>query len=182
MGRFDSALTVIQRAQRLDPLSPGRLNSIALMYSTLGRFDQAIEQAAKALELDPQYDDAYLAIGNALLLQGKPDQAVDEFKRAPKMGNRMLSGIASAEAARGNRDSALAVVRRLEAESRQRYVGPETIAAVYFMLGDRDKGFEWLDKAYEARSAYLALLRSDRRWDSVRDDPRFVALVKKVGI
>jgi serine/threonine-protein kinase len=182
MGRFDSALTVIQRAQRLDPLSPGRLNSIALMYSTLGRFDQAIEQAAKALELDPQYDDAYLAIGNALLLQGKPDQAVDEFKRAPKMGNRMLSGIASAEAARGNRDSALAVVRRLEAESRQRYVGPETIAAVYFMLGDRDKGFEWLDKAYDARSAYLTLLRSDRRWDSVRDDPRFVALVRKVGI
>jgi serine/threonine-protein kinase len=182
MGRFDSALTVIQKAQRLDPLSPGRLNSIALMYSTLGRFAQAIEQAAKALELDSQYDDAYLAIGNALLLQGKPEQAVDEFKRAPKMGNRMQSGIACAEAAQGHRDSALAVVRNLEAESRRHYVGPENVAAVYFALGDRDKGFEWLEKAFEARSAYLALLRSDRRWDSVRDDPRFVALVRKVGI
>jgi len=53
---------------------------------------------------------------------------------------------------------------------------------VYFTLGDRDNGFAWLEKAYDARSAYMALLRSDRRWDSVRTDPRFASLVRKVGI
>ena len=182
MGRFDSALVVIRKAQQLDPLSPGRLNSVALMYTTLGKYDQAIAEAKTALEIDPGYDDAYLAIGNALLSQGKPAEALAQFSRATKMGNRMQSGIATAEAALGHRDRALAMVQKLEAESRRRYIGPETIAAVYFKLGDRDNGFAWLDKAYEARSAYMALLRSDRRWDSVKDDPRFTSLVKKVGI
>ena len=182
LGSFNSALAMIRKAQQLEPLSPGRVNSVALMYITLGKYDQAIDQAKKALEIDPDYDDAYLAIGNALLFEGKPAQAVVEFSRASKMGNRMRSGIASAEAALGHRDRALGIVQNLEAESRQRYIGPEAIAAVYVALGDRDKGFAWLEKAYEVRSAYMALLRSDRRWDSVRSDPRFTALVKKVGI
>jgi tetratricopeptide (TPR) repeat protein len=181
MGSFNSALAMVRKAQQLEPLSPGRVNSVALMYITLGRYDQAIEQAKKALEIDPDYDDAHLAIGNALLFEGKPAKAVVEFSRAAKMGNRMRSGIASAEAALGHRDRALAIAQNLEAESRQHYIGPEAIAAVYFALGDRDNGFAWLDKAYEVRSAYMALLRSDRRWDSVRSDPRFIALVKKVG-
>ena len=182
MGNFDSALAVIRKAQQREPLSSGRLNSIALMYITLGKYDEAIAQAKKALELDPAYDDAHLAIGNALLEKGQPAEAMTEFNRAPKMGNRMRSGIGSAEAALGHRDRALSIVKSLESESRHHYVGPEAIAAVYFKLGDRDNGFAWLDKAYESRSAYMTLLRSDRRWDSVRSDPRFTALVKKVGI
>ncbi|HMA20637.1 MAG TPA: tetratricopeptide repeat protein, partial [Gemmatimonadaceae bacterium] len=182
MGRFDSALVVIRKAQQLEPLSPGRMNSIALMYITFGRYDLAIQQARKALAIDPEYDDAHLAIGNALLAEGKPADAIVELSRASKMGNRMRSGIASAEAARGHREAALAIVHALEAEGQQHYVGPENFAAVYFALGDRDRGFEWLEKAYQARSAYMALLRADRRWDSVRSDPRFAALVRRVGI
>jgi serine/threonine-protein kinase len=182
MGLFDSALVVIRKAQQLEPLSPGRANSVALMYITFGKYDLAIQQARKALKIDPEYDDAYLAIGNALLAEGKPADAVLEFSRASKMGNRMRSGIACAEAARGHRDAALGMVHDLEAEAERHYVGPENIAAVYVALGDRDKGFEWLEKAYQVRSAYMTLLRADRRWDSIRGDPRLAALVRKVGI
>jgi len=181
-GKFDSALAVIRRAQQLEPLSPGRTNSVALMYTTLGKYDLAIHEARQALEIDPNYADAFLAIGNALLAERKPAQAIAEFSRAPKMGNRMQSGIASAEAMLGHRDAALRIVRSLEGETEKHYIGPEVIAAVYFNLGNRDKGFEWLEKAYQARSAYMVLLRSDRRWDSVRSDPRFAALVQKVGV
>jgi serine/threonine-protein kinase len=181
-GRFDSAMTVIRRAERLEPLSPGRINSVALMYTTLGRYDLAIQEAKKALEMDPNYADAFLAIGNALLARRKPADAIAEFSRAPKMGNRMQSGIASAEAMLGHRDSAMKIVGDLEAEARHHYIGPEAIAAVYFSLGDRNRGFEWLEKAYDARSAYMVLLRSDRRWDGVRSDPRFIALQRKVGV
>jgi serine/threonine-protein kinase len=181
-GRFDSAMTVIRRAQQLEPLSPGRTNSVALMYMTLGRYDLAIQEAGKALEIDPNYADAFLAIGNALLAQGKPADAIAEFSRAPKMGNRMQSGIASAEAMLGHRDSAMKIVGDLEAEAKRHYIGPEAIAAVYFSLGDRNRGFQWLEKAYDARSAYMVLLRSDRRWDGVRSDPRFIALQRKVGV
>lgn len=181
-GRFDSAMTVIRRAEQLEPLSPGRINSVALMYTTLGRYDLAIQEARKALEMDPNYADAFLAIGNALLARRKPADAIAEFSRAPKMGNRMQSGIASAEAMLGHRDSAMKIVGDLEAEARHHYIGPEAIAAVYFSLGDRNRGFEWLEKAYEARSAYMVLLRSDRRWDGVRSDPRFIALQRKIGV
>ncbi len=181
-GRFDSALAVIQRAQVLEPLSAGRANSVALMYITLGRYDDAIAQAKRALEIDASYADAHLAIGNALLAKGKPSLAVVELSRAPKMGNRMRSGVAMAEAALGHRDRALGIVHNLETESQQHYIGPENIAAVYVALGDKDSAFTWLEKAYQARSAYMALLRSDRRWDPIRGDPRFAALVKKVGL
>ncbi len=180
-GRFDSAMTVIRRAQALEPLSPGRTTSVALMYTTLRKYEPAIQEAKKALEIDPGYDDVFLAIGNALLAQGKPGEAIAEFRRAPKMGNRMQSGIGCAEAMLGHRDAALAIVKQTESEGRRHYIGPETIAAVYFCLGDKDAGFEWLGKAVEARSAYMVLLRADRRWDSVRADPRFMALVRKVG-
>jgi TolB-like protein/Tfp pilus assembly protein PilF len=181
-GKFDSALAVIRRAQALEPLSAGRANSVALMYITLGRFDDAIAQAKKALEIDPNYADAHLAMGNALLGKGKPADAVVEFSRGPKMQNRMRSGIAMAEATLGHRDRALGIAHNLEAESQQHYIGPENIAAVYVALGDKDSAFAWLEKAYQARSAYMALLRSDRRWDPIRGDPRFAALVKKVGL
>lgn len=181
-GKFDSALAVIRQAQQLEPLSPGRTNSVALMYTTLGKYDLAIHEARQALEIDPNYADAFLAIGNALLAERKPTEAIAEFRRAPKMENRMQSGIASAEAMLGHRDAALRIVRGLEVETGKHYIGPEVVAAVYFNLGNRDKGFEWLEKAYQARSAYMVLLRSDRRWDSVRGDPRFTALVQKVGV
>ena len=181
-GRFDSALAVIRRAQDLEPLSAGRVNSVALMYITFGRYDDAIAQAKKALELDPNYADAHLAMGNALLAKGKPADAVVEFSRGPKMGNRMRSGIAMAEAALAHRDRALGIAHNLEAESQLHYIGPENIAAVYVALGDKESAFVWLEKAYQARSAYMTLLRSDRRWDAIRGDPRFAALVKKVGL
>jgi serine/threonine protein kinase/tetratricopeptide (TPR) repeat protein len=181
-GKFDSAMTVIRRAQQLEPLSPGRTTSVALMYTTLGKYDLAMQEARSALEIDPNYADAFLAIGNALLAEHKAKEAIAEFSLAPKMGNRMQSGIASAEAALGHRDGALGIVRSLVAESKQHYIGPEAIAAVYVALGDRDRAFEWLEKAYQARSAYMVLLRSDRRWDSVRADPRFAVLLKKVGV
>jgi eukaryotic-like serine/threonine-protein kinase len=181
-GKFDSALKVIRQAQTLEPLSPGRTNSVALIYSTLGQQQLAIDEARKALELDPNYPDAFLAIGNALLSEGRPAEAIAEFRRAPKMGNRMQSGIASAEAMLGHRDAALRIARDLENESRRHYIGPETIAAIYFSLGDRVTGFEWLDKAYEARSAYMVLLRADPRWSAIRSDPRFAAMVRKVGM
>ncbi|MFN2603746.1 MAG: protein kinase [Gemmatimonadaceae bacterium] len=182
IGRFDSALAVIQRAEELEPLSAGRANSVALMYITLGRYDDAIGQAKKALDLDPNYADAHLAMGNALLAKGKPAEAVVEFSRAPKMANRMRSGVAMAEAAVGHRDRALEIARNLESESQRHYIGPENIAAVYVALGDKEGAFAWLEKAYQARSAYMALLRSDRRWDPIRGDPRFAALVKKIGL
>ena len=181
MGRFDSALTVIRRAQALEPLSAGRANSVALMYNTLGRYDDAIAQAKKALDIDPDYADAHLAIGNALLAKKNPTDAILEFGRAPKMSNRMRSAIGMAEAALGHRDRALSIAQNLESDSQKHYIGPENIAAVYVALGDTNNAFAWLEKAYQARSAYMALLKSDRRWDSIRGDPRFAALVRKVG-
>lgn len=181
-GNFDSAMVVIRKAQSLEPLSPGRTVSVALMHTTLGDYDLAVSESKRAIELNPDYADAFLSLGNALLEQGKAKEAIDAFRRAPQMGNRMRSAIAIAEAARGNRQAAIRILRELEAKSATDYIGPEAIAAVYFRLGNRDAGFAWLDKAYEARSAYLALLRSDRRWDSVRRDNRFTRLVGKVGL
>ena len=73
-------------------------------------------------------------------------------------------------------------MRELEREAQRHYVRPEAIAQVYVALGERDAAFRWLEKAYQARSANVSMLKVERHWDPIRADPRFTALMKKAGI
>ena len=73
-------------------------------------------------------------------------------------------------------------MERLEAKRRQRYTPAISIALVHTGLGDRDRAFEWLEKAYEERSNRLAYLGRERVWESLRSDPRFAALLARIGL
>ena len=66
--------------------------------------------------------------------------------------------------------------------SKDEYIAESWIAELFFLLGEEEKGFEWLDKAYEERDFHLIFLRVDPAFDSVRSDPRFIALLKKIGL
>jgi eukaryotic-like serine/threonine-protein kinase len=183
-GKPDSALAVLKAAQASDPLSV--LNALVLgrFYEIVGRPQESIDEYQRAIQLAPSMAPvAMVAIGEALIVQGRIAEADSIFGQARKMlGPDMEFMLASGEAARGHRAEALRLVTKLEARSRVTYVRPELIAAVYVRLGDRDKAFDWLNKAYEARSPYLLALKVDRQWNPIRDDPRFAALVRKIGL
>jgi hypothetical protein len=126
---------------------------------------------------------AMIGIGEALIAQGRNAEADSTFGQTRKMlGPEMEFMLASGEAAQGHRAEALRLVAKLEAISRKTYVRPELIAVVYVRLGDRDKAFAWLEKAYEARSPYLLALKVDRQWSPIRGDPRFARLVGRIGL
>jgi eukaryotic-like serine/threonine-protein kinase len=183
-GKPDSALAVLKAAQAADPLSV--LNALLLgrFYGIVGRPQEAIDEYQRAMQLAPPIAPiAMIPIGEALTAQGRTAEADSIFRQARAMlGPDMEFMLASGEAARGHRAEALRLVAKLEALSNKTYVRPELVAGVYVRLGDRDKAFAWLEKAYQARSPYLLALKVDRQWSPIRDDPRFARLVQQVGL
>jgi hypothetical protein len=82
----------------------------------------------------------------------------------------------------GKRSEAKKTIDELAAVSKREYVSPHLTAQVYAALGDKDKTFEWLEKAYEEHSGGLVSLKVDPVWDAVSDDPRFTSILKKMGL
>ncbi len=121
-------------------------------------------------------------MGRTLLLAGRPEEALRTLRRAEDPPPHVRAATARALVALGRREEARRVLRELEQEAARRYVRPEAIAEVYVALGEPDAAFRWLETAYRARSTGVLQLKVEQHWDPIRSDPRFAALVKKVGI
>jgi hypothetical protein len=90
--------------------------------------------------------------------------------------------VGQALAAAGRRDEARAELDRLLKLSRERYVAALDIASVYASLGEKEQSFEWMNRAFEDRSTNLGFLAQEPAFDAMRDDPRFVALIERIGV
>jgi tetratricopeptide (TPR) repeat protein len=93
-----------------------------------------------------------------------------------------LPGLGQAYATAGNRDEAQKALAELQELSKQRYVSPSVFALIYAALGDKDQAFAWLDKSIDEHDLITARLKVDMRFNSLRSDPRFAELVKRVGL
>jgi tetratricopeptide (TPR) repeat protein len=126
----------------------------------------------------------YFELGQAYEQIGEFDVALVAFTDAARFsgGNSApisLRGYLLAK--EGRATEAREVLRRLEADSRERYVPPSAMALVHAGLGETDELFGWLDKAYAARDVHLIYLPVDAKWDPYRSDPRFAALLRRCG-
>jgi serine/threonine-protein kinase len=158
----------------------------------LGRFllyakdyNAAITQSHKTIELHADYFHAFLDIGTACLAQGKAEEALDWFRRGQALETSVRSYdalLVRALAALGRREEADAIMARLEEEARVHYVRSEVLAMGYAALGDFDRAFAGLERAFQARSAGLIYLHLDPGYDPLRADPRFADLVARVGV
>jgi TolB-like protein/Flp pilus assembly protein TadD len=181
-GRLDSALAVLRRAQSLDRLSAYTLQDLGWVLQLMSRYGEAIEQCRKALQLDPHAWIVLDRMGRALLLAGRPEEALRTLRRVEDPPPHVRAATARALIALGRREEARRVLHELEQEAARRYARPESIAEVYVALGEPDAAFRWLETAYRARSTGMLQLEVEQHWDPIRSDPRFAALVKKVGI
>jgi adenylate cyclase len=185
MGRADQAIAENERALKLDPLSP-EVN--ALLGQTLvwaGRYDAAIQHLRSWIDLGPDDWWSHLILGRAYQQTHNLPAALPEFERATQLeaaNPETFATLVRGYAAAGRRDDARKGLAELLARSQRERVPAYDLATVYAALGDKDRALEWLDRAYTDRSFYLTGLKVDPDVDSLRAEPRFAVLLKKVGL
>jgi adenylate cyclase len=184
-GRSDESVAEFRRATDLDPLSAEYTNDLAQALMYQAKYEAAKEQCRKALELAPGFDSAQLMLADIDAHAGKFNQAITELEKALQLtSNRqlLLPALGYAYAKNGERGKAWAIVAELDQVSARRHISPFDTAIVYVGLGDKQRELDGLEKAYAVRSQWLTFLKVDTIWDPLRSDPRFIDLLKKVGL
>ena len=185
VGRPDEAFEQSEEAIELDPLALIILTLAGWVSYFAGRYEESIALYQRTLELDAHYVRAHLGLGWAYEQTGDLEAAIREFQQGEELSGRSpgyVAALGHAFARAGSRDEALQQLRRLTEAAASIYVSPSYFAAVHAGLGDADRTFEWLEKAYEARSGAMVYLHLDPQFRRFRDDPRFQALCDRVGI
>jgi len=185
MGRIQESLAETKRAQELDPLSLIINAALGERLYYARQHDQAMEQCQKTVELDSNFHLAHSYLGLAYEQKGMYKEAIAEFQKAiilSRGSSESVANLGYAYAISGQRGEAQKILDELNVPSKQRYVSPFDIAIIYTGLGEKDRAFEWLEKSYEERSGRLMYLKVKPSFDPLRADPRFTALLKKVGL
>jgi TolB-like protein/Tfp pilus assembly protein PilF/predicted Ser/Thr protein kinase len=183
--RLDESVAYTRRASELDPVNSEIAACVGWHCLFARRYDLAVAQSLKTMELDETQFSARLYLGRAYEQQGKFEEAIAEFENAlPISGGApaVLAALGHAYAASGKPDQARKMLKMLEEKSKDRYVSAYNFAVVYAAIGDRDRAFDWLDKAFLERSTWLIHVKWDERFVTLRDDPRFGALLKRIGM
>ena len=187
-GRADDAVALMERAMRVDP---GNLTSMIAMGDYLkqaGRLEDAVAGYRAAMKTEPSDPRPLFGLAEVLLHRGDVAGAIDALRKAYEL-EEVDEGVRALAGARTEKDYEAAKIAMariqladLEALSEKRYISPIDFARLHAQLGNREKAFTSLDAALQERSPGLVLLKVDRAWDQIRDDPRFSALVRRVGI
>jgi len=185
LGRHDEAIAEGARAVELDPVFFlfSALEGMFLHHAR--RDDEAIARLEKTLQLDPTFWITHLTLGKVYIQQRKYPEAIAAFIKARDLSHGNSEAIASigyAAALAGDKAKARAVLDELKGLSAQHYIPPFNVAMVYTGLGDQNEALSWLEKACEERDVRVTILKVDPRWDSLRSNPRFIAILKRVGL
>ncbi|HEX9166399.1 MAG TPA: protein kinase [Gemmatimonadales bacterium] len=182
IGRLDEADAEGRRAAELDPLSPQVL--IDATMAPLFRKDTAAarELARRAGELDPSYFFPVSMLGWIELQVGNYSAAIPHFERAAGMAAPpfVTAYLGFAYGAAGQRDKALGTLERLRAISPGGQVAPFNLAMVHLGLGDKSRAIDYIEQALAADSQMIPWLGRDAMFDSLRSEPRFQALLRKL--
>jgi tetratricopeptide (TPR) repeat protein len=183
-GRTSEALSELKHSQQLDPLSLFIATDINVPFYVARQYDLSIEQSRKVIEMEPNFYLAHFTLAMALAQKHDYSTAISEFQKARSLSDVPwnYAGLGYVYAASGRPQEALQLIADMKAKAKQRYVSSYAIAIVYAGLGDRDKVFEWLEKAYDERSPGLTWLKAEPMLDSIRSDPRYADLLRRIGL
>ena len=174
-----------QKALELEPPSAAFTVGVGWSHFYSRDYDTANRLYREALKKDPGYAPAYWSLAESFEQQDRISEAVDAFEKSAELTHRSvraLSGLGHAYGLAGRRKDALAVADELVRKSAGQYVPAYFVAMVYLGMGERDRAFEWLERAYAERSDWIAWIHVHPYFDSVRGDPRFRSLEQRVGL
>lgn len=185
LGRFDEASREIRQAQDVDPLSPVIGWNVGEVLLFNRQYEPAIAQYRKVIELEPHFAHAHAGLGFAHTMTGAFGEAIADFQTLRSLvgsSPRGLGGLGYTYAVSGSTSEARKVLDDLMGFLLQGYDVQLGVAAVYCGLGDREQALAWLEQGLEARVPTIHEMKTSPLWDSLRSEPKFIALLKKIGL
>jgi eukaryotic-like serine/threonine-protein kinase len=187
MGRAEEALAHFKRAVELDPLNLTAHTNLATGYQTARQYDQALEQFRQTLEIDPNYAGAHANLSQTYWEMGKYDLWLEEWKKGATLANDREDLAIAEEVSRtyakgGFRAAVSRDIELRKQTAQRRYMDLGFIAYDYAALGDKDQTFAWLEKAYSEKAGSLGYIKVMKAMDSLRSDPRYIDLLKRMGL
>ncbi len=185
MGRHSEAVTVMKKAQHLDPLSPRMLWLLGRQYYWMGEYDTAIGYFERSIELDAQFWIGYAFIAKASAEKGDLTRAAEFAEQAVRISKRhpdAVAALAFSYAKSGNKEEARKILTELVDRSKQVNVSPFYMAQITAWLGDFDQAFGWLEKLLAEKSGLAYLLKVDRGVAILNTDPRYADMLKRTGL
>jgi Flp pilus assembly protein TadD len=184
VGRMDEAKAEITRAYELDPLSLIIGITVTYPYLAEGDANFSIAQSKKVVDLDPNFPRGHEYLGLSYLKDRRYAEAIPELEKGAELSGRErwpLRDLGYGYAISGKRAEAEAVIEELVGKYEKGQAIGQDLAAVYAGLGDKDQAFAWLEKDFQTRSGLLAWARWTPVFESLRSDPRFTDLLRRMG-
>ena len=183
--RFDEAFVEVKRALELDPLSLiiNRIYADVLMDAR--RYDEAIVQYKKTLDLDPNFATTHFFLGRAYEAKGMYDEAVHEYSESAKsglLGSEVIAKVKDAYPKSGWKGYVQANIKLLESSLRKEQLPAFVMAGFYARVGEKQKALDYLEKSYDERDFRVLLIGVSFEFDSLRSEPRFIDLIKRLGL
>jgi DNA-binding winged helix-turn-helix (wHTH) protein/Flp pilus assembly protein TadD len=183
--RCGEAITQIQYAHDLDPLSLITNTEVGRVYYLCRKYEEAIRAFSRAIDLDPHFARAHSRLGMTYAAQQSFSAAIDEFCKAEELSGNdpYLDGLSGyCKALAGQTDAARSTLDILRRPGQDRFIPSYSVALICIGLNDREGAIEWLEKSYEDRSTYLVFARRDPLLDPIRADIRFRSLLEHMGL
>ena len=188
-GRLDEGFAEGQRTLELDPLSPQVIGTMAYHSLAARRYDDSIAQYRKAMELDPGLESVHAQLSWAYGCKGNYAEAIAANEKAgtevhpiPAENQLNAAGLGWVYALAGRRGDARKVIEQFKVLEARADVDHYNVAVVYAGLGEKDRTFEALERAYAQRSGSLAFLNADPFFKDMRSDPRYEDLLHRIGL
>ena len=178
-GKIPQAITAMKKAIDLDPLSSYAWANLGLFETATHDYPAARQSIERALAISPTADSLHFALGQLDLLQGRLAEAQAEFQKQSAEGNRRM-GVAMVEHASGRDKQSQAALKKLIANNAGDMA--YQVADVYAWRGEKDKAFEWLERAYQQRDSGLNGIAWDPLLSSLKGDSRFGVLLTKLKL
>lgn len=184
LGRHEEGLAEIKLARDLIPLVPRIRANVGYSLYLARRYNQALDELEKALEFDPTHAFTYVYLGVVYRQLGRNQESIASLKTAIKLEDTPAFSImlAAIYARSGKIEAARTILLEMKERSKKEYVPPAMLAAAYGALGESNIAFDLLDKAYAERDSSLPFCKIHPAYDSLRSDPRFAALLKKMSL
>jgi tetratricopeptide (TPR) repeat protein len=184
MGRTEESLAAGERAFEIEPFDLGIHQHTGWHYISTRKYEKAIEHLQETLKLDPEFYPPNLMLGIAYGEKNEFSQAIAYLQKARQLENipLVLSFFGYIYAVSRQRNKALMLLNELSELSKRVYVAPYDIALIHAGLGDKERAFEYLERAYQDRNEPMCWLNVNPGLDSLRSDPRFSDLVRRIGL